>query len=223
MGGLCAGKNFAATVQNYCTKICSMTSVDQIGCNCDVQPVETTLPVIAFQAPAAGLISVGVFAFVCSIVGCAGAIREKQPILIAYIVLLFLIIVMQFGFGVAAAAVASGQAPEIAGPFVGILNENYRYFDWEMLSLFLSPACYHAYSNETIVNPFDDSAFNMTFHYPACDFYGKCAGFYTPGYVRTSEEAYCCNAKSKSCDTSKVICMSGNDCIISFLGKIAAP
>jgi hypothetical protein len=201
-----------------------MTEEDTVGCNCDVNPPQTTLPVVAFQAPAIGLIFVGVVAFFTAIIGCIGAIRERSAMLIAYICLLLIVIIMQFGFGTAAGAVASGSAPEVAGPLMGVLNENYKEFDWKMLDVFFPTSCYYAHSNVTIVDPYaTEEVFNMTFNYPACDFYGKCANFYTPNIPLTREETYCCDSKSKQCDTSKVNCLSGASCVISFLGKAAAP
>jgi hypothetical protein len=199
-----------------------MTEEDTVGCNCDVNPPQTTLPIIAFQAPAIGLIFVGVFVFFTSIIGCVGAIRERSSILITYMCFLLIIIILQFGFGTAAGAVASGSAPEVAGPFMGVLNEDYKYFDWKMLDMFFPQACYYAHGNVTIDDIFTGVTMNMTFNYPACDFYGKCANWYATNVPLSPEEKYCCSP-SKSCDTSKVHCMSGYDCVISFLGKAAAP
>jgi len=200
-----------------------MTEIDQVGCNCDVNPVQTTLPVIVFQAPASGIICVGVFLFIATVLGCVGAIREQRPVLIAYGSFLLIIVVMQFGFGTAAAAVAGGSAPAITGPFMGILNENYKYFDWKMLDYFFPSACYYSSANTTLNDPFSKEVLNLTFHYPACDFYGKCANFYAGSAALNNEELYCCDLKSRNCDTSKVNCMSGYDCVMNFMGKVAAP
>lgn len=136
---------------------------------------------------------------------------------------MIIIIIMQFGFGVAAGAVASGSAPEISGPFIGVLNMNYKYFDWKMLSSFWAPACYYASANVTIYDYFNLSPANVTFNFPACDFYGKCASATSSIPTLSAQEAYCCNTKTNTCDTSKSNCIDGNDCVLSFLGKIAAP
>jgi len=133
-----------------------------------------------------------------------------------------LIIIMQFGFGVAAGAVASGSAPEVSGPFIGVLNDNYRYFDWKMLSSFWRPACFFASANTTVYDYFLLRPENVTFNFPACDFDGNCA-IASPNIPLSAQEAYCCNPKSNKCDTSKETCISGNECVLSFLGKIAAP
>jgi hypothetical protein len=152
----------------------------------------------------------------------AGAVREKSGMIIGYIVLMLLIIIMQFGFGVAAGAVASGSAPEISGPFIGVLNMNYKYFDWKMLSSFWSPACYYASANVTIYDYFTLSPANVTFNFPACDFYGKCAAT-SSSVALTPQEVKCCSVRTKSCDTSNPNCIAGNDCVLNFLGNIAAP
>ncbi len=133
-----------------------------------------------------------------------------------------LIIIMQFGFGVAAGAVASGSAPEVSGPFIGVLNENYRYFDWKMLSSFWRPACYFASANTTVYDYFLLRPENVTFNFPACDFDGNCA-IASPNIPLSPQENFCCNLKSNKCDVSKESCVSGNECVLSFLGKIAAP
>ena len=149
--------------------------------------------------------------------------KEKSGLIIAYIVLMVIIIIMQFSFGVAAGAVASGSAPEISGPFIGVLNENYRYFDWKMLSSFWKPACYYASANVTIYDYFTLSPANVTFNFPACDFYGKCAATTTSFATLSTQEVSCCNTNTNMCATSNSNCAAGNDCVLSFLGNIAAP
>jgi hypothetical protein len=133
-----------------------------------------------------------------------------------------LIVIMQFGFGVAAGAVASGSAPEISGPFIGVLHDNYRYFDWKALSSFWGPQCYFATANATVYDYVLKGPENISFNFPACDFDGSCATAST-SMPLTEEEMYCCNQSSNNCDTSKVQCASGRDCVQSFLGKIAVP
>jgi hypothetical protein len=152
-----------------------------------------------------------------------GAVKEKSGLIIGYIVLMVIIIIMQFSFGVAAGAVASGSAPQISGPFIGVLNENYRYFDWQMLSSFWQPACYYASANFTMYDYFALNAVNVSFHFPACDFYGKCAIPTDSFKTLSPQELSCCNTKTKTCATSNSNCASGNDCVLSFLGNIAAP
>ncbi len=49
-----------------------MGDTTEVGCNCDANPVDTTLPTSAFQAPAAGLIAVGVLLFFATFLGCTG-------------------------------------------------------------------------------------------------------------------------------------------------------
>ncbi len=150
----------------------------------------------------------------------SGAVKETSAVIIAYIILMVLIIIMQFGFGVAAWAVAAGSAPEVSGPFIGVLNDNYRYFDWKMLPTFWGPECYFATANATIYDDVLMRPENVTFHFPACDFDGNCA-LASTSMPLTAEEGYCCN--QNSCDLSKAECASGHECVLSFLGKLAAP
>jgi len=67
-----SGKDFASSLNNYCRKVCDVVVEGVTGCNCDSDPPETTLPTVAFAAPAAGLVSVGVFVFFTTILGCVG-------------------------------------------------------------------------------------------------------------------------------------------------------
>jgi hypothetical protein len=131
---------------------------------------------------------------------------------------MLLIIIMQFGFGVAAGAIASGSAPELAGPMMGVLSDNYRFFDWQMLEGFFPSACHAASANLTTSILFEP--FNMTFHFPACGFAkGSCSS--EPPATRAPQETTCC--KGGSCDTSRVDCLNGETCVTNLLGRIAAP
>jgi len=144
-----------------------------------------------------------------------GAVRERPGLIIAYIVFLVIIIIMQFGFGIAAGTVASGSAPEASGPFVGALNENYMYFDWKTLDSFFPPSCYYAQANATVLAFMANVETNYTFSFPACDFYGKCSN------GKSAQEIECC--VNGQCNFGNSNCDSGNDCVMKFLGKIAAP
>ena len=75
------------------------------------------------QTPAIGLIVIGVFTFIGGLIGCVGAIRERQRLLYMYCCVLFVVILMQLGFGGAAGAVAAGNAPDIQGPLEGALKK----------------------------------------------------------------------------------------------------
>mmetsp|Transcript_81056 Transcript_81056/g.217723 ORF Transcript_81056/g.217723 Transcript_81056/m.217723 type:complete len:293 (+) Transcript_81056:149-1027(+) len=220
---LVLGQSFGNAATDYCQKICTKTEVDQVACNCDINPVQTTLPIIVFQAPATGIITLSVFLFIAAIIGLVGAFREHRKLLIAYGVFLVLIMIIQFGFGTAAAAVAGGSAAQITGTFMGVLNENYKYFDWKMLQSYFPSACYYASANSTVNDPFTGNSLNMTFHFPACDFYGKCANYYAGSAAMSTEEKYCCDMNKRTCDTSRSSCMSGYDCVMSFMGNVAAP
>jgi hypothetical protein len=72
------GKDFASSLNNYCRKVCDIAVDGLTGCNCDSNPPETTLPTVAFAAPAAGLVSVGVFVFFTTILGCVGKCKFKR-------------------------------------------------------------------------------------------------------------------------------------------------
>lgn len=76
-----------------------------------------------FQTPAIGLIVIGVFTFIGGLIGCVGAIRERQRLLYVYCCVLLIVILLQLVFGAAAAAVAGGNAPEIQGPLQGALEK----------------------------------------------------------------------------------------------------
>jgi len=60
-----------------------------------------------FYAPASGLIAVGVFSLITPLIGCIGAIRHQASTLCVYITAASLVLILQFSFGVAAAAVAN--------------------------------------------------------------------------------------------------------------------
>jgi len=66
------GKDFASSLNSYCRKVCDLASEGLTGCTCDSDPPQTTIPTVAFAAPAAGLVAVGVFIFFTTILGCVG-------------------------------------------------------------------------------------------------------------------------------------------------------
>lgn len=71
------------------------------------------------QTPSVGLIVIGVFTTLGTLVGCVGAIRQRRKYLYAFSCGMIIIMILQLGFGAAAGAVASGNAPEITGPAFG--------------------------------------------------------------------------------------------------------
>lgn len=127
------------------------------------------------QTPAIGLIVIGVFTFVGGLIGCVGAIRERQRLLYMYSCALSIVILLQFGFGGAAAAVAAGNAPEIQGPLYGALKQNYKNFDWANLHIFFPPACYEGKT----LNP-KPNVTTPLYQYPLCAFDGKCVNDGSP-------------------------------------------
>lgn len=125
----------------YCEDMCWRTD-SVVGCDCLDGVGTTELPTVVFLSPAIGLIIVGIFTFFTSILGCAGAIRERNVMLSFYICCITLVIILQFSFGVAAASVASGDSSAIEGPLHAVLKKNYQEFDWMSLDLFFPAACY---------------------------------------------------------------------------------
>jgi hypothetical protein len=195
------------------------------------------LPSYFFISPSIGLIFVGIFLFATSILGCRGAIREKNLILSLYILCLFICIVLQLGFGVAAAAVATGNAPEVEGPILGVIGKHYREFDWRSLDMFFPEACYAGFEEFVEQVPSDYPELppifnNVTYSFPLCGFSGECLK--DDPSIRDGPNAellrenqnYCCDKNFKHCDTSPAKadqCIAGSSCIKSFLGRVGAP
>ena len=63
------------------------------------------------QTPSIGLISIGIFTFIGSLLGLCGAIRERRSLVCIYCCIIMLCILLQIGFGFAASQVASGNIP----------------------------------------------------------------------------------------------------------------
>jgi hypothetical protein len=143
---LAYGKAFQEELETYCIQQCATTVLlniaDPVGCSCKTGPGKTLLPTAVFLSPPIGLITIGVLAFIASIIGCIGAIRERPALIYLYVCMLILVIILQFSFGGAAGALATGSAQEIQAPLQGVLRRNYRLFDWKKLDLFFPPACY---------------------------------------------------------------------------------
>lgn len=125
--------------------------------------------------------------------------------------------VLQFGFGVAAAAVSTGNAPDVEGPLTGVLGRKYREFDWRSLDLFFPEACYAG------TNTVTGQLRNTTYSFPLCGFDGECLyedSTATP-IIRELQND-CCDNRRK-CDTSNAQCIAGSSCVRSFLSKVGAP
>eukprot|EP00277_Geminigera_cryophila_P019638 CAMPEP_0179490948 /NCGR_PEP_ID=MMETSP0799-20121207/65784_1 /TAXON_ID=46947 /ORGANISM="Geminigera cryophila, Strain CCMP2564" /LENGTH=252 /DNA_ID=CAMNT_0021307281 /DNA_START=57 /DNA_END=815 /DNA_ORIENTATION=+ len=165
---------FQDGLDSYCIQKCAENKIlkmlDPVGCSCDTEPGHTTLPTVVFVTPAIGLIIIGVFTFIASTIGCIGAIRERPVLIYVYVCILFVVIILQFSFGGAAGAVASGNAKEIQGPLEGALRENYRKFDWENLKGFFPPACY---AGQTVAQVTNSTTAPM-YQYPLCETGSKC-------------------------------------------------
>jgi len=125
---LAYGQSFQGELQVYCIQKCAESSIskkltDPVGCDCKPEPGKTTIPTVVFITPAVGLIVIGVFTFIGALLGCVGAIRERSSLIYMYCCILLLVIILQIGFGAAAASVASGNAKEIQAPLEGLLKK----------------------------------------------------------------------------------------------------
>jgi len=218
------GASFVSEANTYCQEMCQLEDSEDevVGCNCEGTP-GTELPTIFFMSPAIGLIVVGVFTFFTSILGCLGAIRERNLMLSGYICALMLVIILQFGFGVAAATVATGNSAQVQGPLNGVLKKNYKEFDWQSMELFFPKGCYAGSKVTSVGDPADNQTY--TFHFPLCRFDGGCvfndpdaAG--TPLYGLQNE---CCDSARECVTDNKDLCMTGEQCVVSFLARVGAP
>jgi len=145
-------------------------------------------------------------------IGCIGAIRERPVLIYAYVCIVFLVIILQFSFGGAAGAVASGNAKDLQEPLEGVLRMNYKKFDWEDLNVFFPPACYRGESS-----PGNGTKFK--FQHPLCDFDGCYRGA-----DASQEEKDCCTSDFE-CDTKSRpdTCITGAKCLDTFFRRAAGP
>jgi len=213
---LAIANSFANEAQSYCVEHCALSGdAYEVGCNCIEE--KTTIPSIVFQTPSIGLILLGVFSFFTSILGCVGAIRERQSLILAYICLLAMIILLQIVFGAAGAAVANANAEDIEGPLFGVLRQNnppnYKRFKWQDLSEFFESACYAGTFRELDV----DKNTTIIYKHPLCDFDGHC--------VRTeaTEEEEACCTDDFDCNTDNPNCISGSGCFMDLFRRIGLP
>uniref|UniRef100_A0A6T8HIP6 Tetraspanin n=1 Tax=Hemiselmis andersenii TaxID=464988 RepID=A0A6T8HIP6_HEMAN len=219
------GASFVGEANEYCQEMCLLEDMEDhpVGCNCDWNPPGTELPTIFFMSPAIGMIVVGVFTFFTSILGCLGAIRERNLMLSGYICALLLVIILQFGFGVAAATVATGNSEQVQGPLNGVLQKNYKLWDWKQMEIFFPEACYAGSKAELVGDPADNKTY--TYHFPLCRFNGGCLfndpdePVGSPLYLMQNQ---CCD-DSRMCLNNRETCMSGEKCIVSFLARVGAP
>jgi len=211
---LAYGQSFEGELQVYCIQKCAESSIskqltDPVGCDCKPEPGKTTIPTVVFITPAVGLIVIGVFTFIGALLGCVGAIRERNSLIYMYCCILFLVIILQIGFGAAAASVASGNAKEIQAPLEGLLKKKYKEFDWENLRLFFPPACYVG-KNKVAINSTDP-----VYQYPLCNFEGCEKN-------GTQAEQACCTVDFE-CNTQMKDCITGAECLNTFFGRAGAP
>jgi len=216
------GSAFAEEVNMYCEVQC-VKSLEVVGCSCDTNPPKSLLPYYFFLSPSIGLVVVGVFIFLTSILGCRGAIKERSMVLSLYLISLTICIILQFGFGVAAAAVSTGNAPEVEGPLMGVLGRKYKEFDWITLDLFFPAACYQGSQSKVQQDPYTDEMKSLTYHFPLCNFDGDCVlNDQTADPTLRAQQDSCC-LQNGYCATANPQCISGSACVRSFLGKVGAP
>ena len=131
------GEGIKKAVDEYCLVECGRAGCAALECSgrlpsCDCSRGQTQLPGY-FYAPASGLIAVGVFSLITPLLGCIAAIRHQAAMLCLYIIAASFVLILQFSFGVAAAAVASmDRVPE---RMQVVFNDQYRDFDWKYLKV----------------------------------------------------------------------------------------
>ena len=220
------GEGIKKAVDEYCLVECGRAGCAALECSgrlpsCDCSRGQTQLPGY-FYAPASGLIAVGVFSLITPLLGCIAAIRHQAAMLCLYIIAASFVLILQFSFGVAAAAVASmDRVPE---RMQLVFNDQYRDFDWKYLKVmrvlsvcglvcvthththtqdFLPPACYAAHTTQAVT--YGEKTVDVQTSHPACSWNHTCTDAAVAG-VR----GYCCDAAGK-CATSvdkKELCAS---------------
>mmetsp|Transcript_28591 Transcript_28591/g.70754 ORF Transcript_28591/g.70754 Transcript_28591/m.70754 type:complete len:290 (+) Transcript_28591:97-966(+) len=179
---------------------------------CDCSTMKTTVPTYFFTAPAAGIVSVGVFSLLSSVLGCFAAIRMRAAWLCGYIIMLVFVIILQFAFGIAAAAL--GNVERIPDAMGTILVEDYKEIDWQYFSAMLPSACYAAQSTYTT---------GELVHHPACFWNGTCDGD-SRNSMQNVHNVDCC-LPSGQCDFEghRDLCSSPQRCLGGFLANVGTP
>jgi hypothetical protein len=219
------GTYFVSEANAYCQEMCLLEDMedDVVGCDCTWNPPGTELPTIFFLSPAIGMIVVGIFTFFTAIIGCLGAIRERNLMLSGYICAMMLTIILQFSFGVAAATVATGNSAQVQGPLKGVLAKNYKQFDWQSMEIFFPSACYLGTQTELVGDHADNTTY--TYHFPLCRYDGGCV-YNDPDAVGTTLydlQNQCCDDARHCVTNNRDQCMSGEQCVVSFLARVGAP
>jgi hypothetical protein len=206
----CAGENFKKLLNNYCSEECIEQGCNNAKCSeaiaaCDCSASKTTVPTIFFTAPAAGLISVGVFSLLASFLGCYSSIRIKGGMLCAYICAASFVLLLQFSFGIAAAAMTNTE--KIPDAMLTIFQKEYKEIDWIYFSDFFPEACYAAQTTMP-------HSPNMPMHHPACFWNNTCDPLFS----------HCCGAGGR-CDTAgkPALCATSRGCIAGFLSGVGTP
>jgi len=211
------GQAFAAKVEQYCFNECAQLSEQVVGCNCE-NNAKSAIPMNFFLAPSIGVIVIGVLLFLCAVLGFSGSIWINRKQLACYAIAMPLVILLQFSFGCAAIAVATGSSASTAGGLYDVLDSTAgRMFDWSQFSTIFPTKCYAGKTSVVLSQGHSQNGSTTdTYYHPLCRFYGDCE------FQRSYEELSCCTALLK-CDHSKAQCTSGVSCIYNFLSDIGTP
>lgn len=156
-----------------------------------------------------------------AILCCAGAIRHQGSVLCFYIASMSVVLILQFSFGVAAAAVANME--HVPEKMQLIFNDRFMDFDWAYLKDFLPPACWAARTVITVPSVVNGSPHTVITFHPACSWNHTCIS--DPATKVKNEAAYCCD-KTNQCDTSpekRELCAATHTCVSGFLRGVAHP
>lgn len=141
-----------------------------------------------------GIIACGVFLFIISLVGLIGAVRHHQVLLFFYMIILFLLFLLQFSLGCACLAVNRDQE-------ISLVRNGWKAADMKF--------------KDTIQNKlnccgFEDVSLNKTdpLGHPSCDAVPCCDG---------NTDSPCCNADVNSNLTGKCPCST---CLEKFKPRI---
>lgn len=155
----------------------------------------------------------GVFTLMASIMGCFAAIRMRAAWLCGYIIMVIFVIILQFSFGTAAAAL--GNIERIPGSMQKIFVEEYKEIDWMYFNAILPEACYAAISTYTT----GDSV-----HFPACHWNATCDISATENMMKV-HEVNCCAGVNNICNIEEHpdLCTTPERCLGGLLASIGTP
>mmetsp|Transcript_31421 Transcript_31421/g.77022 ORF Transcript_31421/g.77022 Transcript_31421/m.77022 type:complete len:287 (+) Transcript_31421:288-1148(+) len=184
---------------------CAQNTCSPPGCDCSFSPPQSSISTEFFTAPSAGLAAVGFLSMVASIVGCMAAVRAQPLWLALYIIAIIILIILQFSFGIAAAAVGTAS-PDLQNFFLS----NSLKVNWGALSMVLPEGCY---ASKTVDKWGENS-------HPACTWDGACVPELDDG-IKAEYGVTCCGAGGVCADNP--FCSTANECISGLLRDIGVP